>query len=170
MPLPELGEYGVGLVFLPTNLKERNICEEWLEHIIHEEGQKFMGWRDVPHDSSKIGHVAHSVEPEFKQIFIQKGTNVPDRDAFDRKLYVIRKRIEHMVRDSNLAQKNYFYICSLSSKTLVYKGQLMAEQVDCFFSDLADPVMTSALAMVHSRYSTNTFPTWALAQIGRAHV
>ncbi len=161
--LPPEGSYGAGLIFLPTNLEERNQCEEWLEHIVREEGQVFLGWREVKHDSSQIGRVAHSVEPEFKQVFIGKGSQIDDQDAFERKLYVIRKRMERLVRESELSQKNYFYICSLSSKTIVYKGQLMAEQLDRFYKDLADPLIVSALAMVHSRYSTNTFPTWALA-------
>ena len=160
--LPKEGEYGVGLVFLPLNLEERNTIEEWFEHIIHEEGQTFLGWREVPHNSSKIGRVAASVEPEFKQIFIGLGKDTPSENL-EKKLYIIRKRIEKKVRESDLSQKSYFYICSLSSRTLVYKGQLMAEQLDLFFADLTDSNLVSALAMVHSRYSTNTFPTWALA-------
>ena len=160
--LPPQGEYGAGLVFLPPSLTDRNIIEEWTEHIIHEEGQKFLGWREVPHDSAKIGKVARSVEPEFKQLFIGRGKNTRPEEL-DRKLYVIRKRLYNKVQESTLSQKNYYYFCSLSTKTLVYKGQLMAEQVDKFFPDLSDPLMVSCLALVHSRYSTNTFPTWALA-------
>ncbi len=160
--LPAPGEYGAGIVFLPPNPEERNTIEEWFEHIIVEEGQKFLGWRDVPHDSNKIGRVARSVEPEFKQVFIGRGQDTP-LEVFERKLYVIRKRLYNKVQGSVLSQKNYYYFCSLSSKTIVYKGQLMPEQVDQFFLDLIDPQMTSAIALVHSRYSTNTFPTWALA-------
>ncbi|MDP8266857.1 MAG: glutamate synthase large subunit [Candidatus Aceula meridiana] len=161
--LPEEGAYGAGIVFLPTDGKSQKICEEWLEEIIKEEGQILLGWRKVPTDSSKIGKIACSVEPEFKQVFIGKGKQVRDNQDFERKLYVIRKRMEVKMRESEILQKNYFYICSLSSKTIVYKGQLMAEQVSVFYKDLNDPAMTSCLAMVHSRYSTNTFPTWALA-------
>jgi len=160
--LPAPGEYGAGIVFLPPNPEERNTIEEWFEHIIVEEGQKFLGWRDVPHDSDKIGHVARSVEPEFKQVFIGRGQDT-SLEAFERKLYVIRKRLYNKVQESVLSQKNYYYFCSLSSKTIVYKGQLMPEQVNQFFPDLVDPEMTSAIALVHSRYSTNTFPTWALS-------
>src|SRR3989338_6275533 len=160
--LPPLGDYGAGIVFLPPNPADRNTMEEWSEHIIHEEGQLFLGWRDVPHVPDKIGRVAKSVMPAFKQIFIGRGEHTSVQD-FDRKLYVIRKRLYNKVQDSVLNQRNYYYFCSLSSKTLVYKGQLMAEQLDRFFPDLSDPDMISALAMVHSRYSTNTFPTWALA-------
>ncbi len=160
--LPPLGDYGAGLVFLPPNLQERNVTEEWLEHIVHEEEQVFLGWREVPHDSTKIGKVARSVEPEFRQLFIGRGKNtLPEH--FEHKLYVIRKRLYNTVQSSTLSQRNYYYVCSLSTKTFVYKGQLMAEQVDRFFPDLADPAMTSAIALVHSRYSTNTFPSWALA-------
>jgi glutamate synthase domain-containing protein 2/glutamate synthase domain-containing protein 1/glutamate synthase domain-containing protein 3 len=160
--LPPLGSYGCGMVFMPTNLEDRNTIEQWTEHIIHEEGQKFLGWRSVPHDSSQIGKVAHSVEPEFKQLFIARGKNTT-LEQFERKLYLIRKRLWNKVYHSTLNQRNFYYFCSLSTKTLVYKGQLMSEQVDRFFGDLADPMLTSAIAMVHSRYSTNTFPSWALA-------
>ncbi|MCA9402113.1 MAG: glutamate synthase subunit alpha, partial [Candidatus Omnitrophica bacterium] len=120
------------------------------------------GWRQVPHDSEQIGEVARSVEPEFKQIFIGKAQGIT-QDQFERKLYVIRKRLYNTVQSSTLSQRSYYYVCSLSSKTIVYKGQLMAEQVATFFMDLNDDDFQSAIAMVHSRYSTNTFPTWALS-------
>ncbi len=161
--LPPAGDYGAGMVFLPTSLQDCNTIEEWTEHIIHEEGQKFLGWRAVPHDPTKIGKIARSVMPSFKQLFIGRGKHIPSGDAFERKLYVIRQRLYNTVQASVLNQRSFYYFCSLSSKTLVYKGQLMAEQLDRFYSDLGDVDMTSALAMVHSRYSTNTFPTWALA-------
>jgi len=160
--LPALGNYAAGNVFLPQDRSDCNTIEQWFEHIVHEEGQIFLGWRDVPHDATKIGKVARSVMPAFKQVFIGRGGDTPS-EAFDRKLYVIRKRLYNTVQASVLQQKNYYYFCSLASKTIVYKGQLMAEQVDRFYKDLADPDMVSAIAMVHSRYSTNTFPTWALA-------
>jgi len=160
--LPAAGDYGAGLVFLPTSLEDRNIIEAWTEHIIHEEGQKLIGWREVPHDPAKIGRVARSVMPAFKQLFIARGPKTP-RENFDRKLYVIRKRLWNKVYNSTLPQKNFYYFCSLNSHTMVYKGQLMSEQLDRFFPDLSDPAMVSAIALVHSRYSTNTFPSWALA-------
>ncbi|MCA9400907.1 MAG: glutamate synthase large subunit [Candidatus Omnitrophica bacterium] len=160
--LPPEGDYGAGIVFLPPGLSDRNTMEEWFEHIIHEEGQKLLGWREVPHDSEQIGEVARSVEPDFKQIFIARGRETKPED-FDRKLYVIRKRLYNKIQSSVLSQKSYYYFCSLSSKTIVYKGQLMAEQLDGFFKDLSDPEFVSAIGMVHSRYSTNTFPSWALA-------
>ncbi|OGX06311.1 MAG: glutamate synthase subunit alpha [Omnitrophica WOR_2 bacterium GWA2_47_8] len=162
MELPILGNYGAGIVFLPPSSADRNTIEQWTEHIIHEEGQKFLGWREIPHDPTKIGKVARSVMPEFKQLFIGKGRNTKPEDL-DRKLYIIRKRLYNKVQESTLNQRNFYYFCSLSTKTMVYKGQLMAEQLDRFFPDLADPTMVSALSMIHSRYSTNTFPTWALA-------
>ncbi len=160
--LPALGDYATGIVFLPLNPADRNTIEQWFEHIIHEEGQKFLGWRDVPIDETKIGRVARSVMPTFKQIFIQRGTHTPQA-AFDRKLYVIRKRLYNTVQESTLRERSYYYFCSLSSKTMVYKGQLLAEQLSTFYHDLDDQAMISAIALVHSRYSTNTFPTWALA-------
>lgn len=160
--LPPLGDYGAGIVFLAPSLNERNEIERMFEHIIHEEGQKLLGWRVVPKDSSQIGKVARSVEPDFKQVFIGRGKDT-DPEDFDRKLYVIRKRLFNEVQKSVLSQKNYYYFCSLSSKTIVYKGQLMSEQVDRFYLDLADEDFESAIAMIHSRYSTNTFPSWSLA-------
>ncbi len=160
--LPPAGDYGAGLVFLPPSLEDRNVIEEWTEHIIHEEGQKLLGWREVPHEPTKIGRVARSVMPSFKQLFIARGKKTAPED-FDRKLYVIRKRLWKKVYASTLSQKNFYYFCSLNSHTLVYKGQLMSEQVDRFFPDLSDKDMVSAIALIHSRYSTNTFPSWSLA-------
>ena len=160
--LPPFGQYGAGIMFLPTNLDERNQIEKWTEHIIREEGQTFLGWRDVPHHSEAIGKVARSVEPELKMLFVGCGEGI-DVKKFDRKLYVIRKRLYNKVFGSRLSQKSYYYTCSLSSKTIVYKGQLMAGQVGSFFDDLRDSDMESAIALTHSRYSTNTFPSWALA-------
>ena len=160
--LPPEGDYGCGIVFLPTNLQERNLIEEWTEHLIREEGQLFLGWREVPHNSNHVGPLARSVQPEFKMLFVGRGSATRAQD-FDRKLYVIRQRLSGRVRLSALNQKSFFYVCSLSSRTLVYKGQLMAEQVGTFFEDLADEQVVSALALVHSRYSTNTFPSWSLA-------
>jgi glutamate synthase (ferredoxin) len=162
--LPGPGGYGVGLVFLPTLEAERRFCVEAFERIIAEEGQTLLGWREMPVDNTSIGDNARAVEPVIRQIFIGKGT-VPNTDdmAFERKLYVIRKRVENFVRDSGISQKKYFYLPSLSSRTFIYKGLLLADQVARFYTDLADPSMVSALALVHQRYSTNTFPTWDLA-------
>ncbi len=161
--LPEEGDYAVGNIFLPTSLDARNLIEKWIEHTIHEEGQVFLGWRDIPYDYEHVGDVAKSVMPRIRQLFIGRGESTP-KEIFDRKLYIIRKILYNKVRNSDVGQRSYYYCCSLSSKTLLYKGQLMAEQVALFYKDLADEKMKSALAMVHSRYSTNTFPTWSLAQ------
>ncbi len=160
--LPEKGNYGVGLIFLPTIAEERHKVEHVIESIVNEEGEIFIGFRDLPTNPEDIGDVAKSLMPVFKQLFIERGeeTNIAD---FERKLLVIRKRIGLKIRSLDVGQKNYFYICSLSSKTLVYKGQLMAEQLRAFFPDLNQEDFSSSIALVHSRYSTNTFPTWALA-------
>ncbi|MEI7812370.1 MAG: glutamate synthase large subunit [Ignavibacteria bacterium] len=160
--LPPEGEYGVGFIFLPPILEERSQIQVWFEKVIKEEGGKFLGWREVPHDSSKIGTVARSVEPVLQQVFIGLGKNTKPEDL-EKRLYIIRKQIWNKINTSDMYQKTYFYICSLSSRTIVYKGQLLAQQLDQFYPDLADPDIKSAIAMVHSRYSTNTFPTWALA-------
>ncbi len=161
--LPTAGRYGVGMIFLPTDAEERRLCEELVESIVHEEGQTFFGWRDVPHNLKKAGEIARSAAPVFKQAFIGRGAHVLDQEAFERKLYIIRKRIEKKVLASHITRKDLFYMCSLSSKTVVYKGQLKSEQLGMFYPDLAEPDFISALAVVHSRYSTNTFPSWRLA-------
>ncbi|MBF0594433.1 MAG: glutamate synthase large subunit [Candidatus Omnitrophica bacterium] len=160
--LPAAGDYACGNVFLPVEPQSRNIIEEWVEQIVHEEGQQFLGWRAIPHDDRHVGKVAHSVQPEMRQLFIGRGTDTTSEE-FERKLYVMRKRCWTKVHTSTVHDRSFFYMCSLSSKTIVYKGQFMAEQLGPFFADLSDPDMTSALALVHSRYSTNTFPTWSLA-------
>ncbi len=160
--LPAKGNYGVGLVFLPVVAEDRHFIENLIEGIVNEEEQIFLGFRDVPYNDSEIGKVAISVMPVFKHLLVAKNKTT-NKKAFERKLLVIRKRIGNKVSQIEIAQKNYFYICSLSSKTLIYKGQLMPEQLRNFFPDLNDKDYKSSIALVHSRYSTNTFPTWALA-------
>lgn len=160
--LPNLGEYGVGMVFLPPNPEHRRSCEEILEEVIREEGQRFLGWRDVPVDSSAIGRVAHEAEPFIRQVFVGKNP-VMDQQQFERKLYVIRRRVTTRIEGSGMEDVHYFYISSLSSRTLIYKGQLMARQMAAFYLDLNDTSIKSGLALVHSRFSTNTFPSWRLA-------
>ena len=160
--LPEFGDYAVGLVFLPKLVEDRHRIEGLFERTVTEEGQKFLGWRDVPHNSDILGQTARSVEPGLKQIFIARGKNTKPAD-FEKKLYSIRKKVWLKINRSDIQQKHYFYVCSLSPKVLVYKGQLRAIQLSPYFSDLSDPEFRSALALVHSRYSTNTFPTWSLA-------
>jgi glutamate synthase (ferredoxin) len=161
--LPEPGQYACGMVFLPTHPDDSHLCERLIVDVIKEEGQEFLGWRTVPTDSRDLGPTARAVEPKIRQLFIKRGPGLPDDMAFERKLYIIRKRIEAAVRESNIGQRGMFYIPSLSHKTLVYKGMLNATQVLGYFPDLSDPLMESALALVHSRFSTNTFPNWARA-------
>jgi glutamate synthase (NADPH) large chain len=168
---PERG-YGAGLVFLPRDPSVRERIETIFEEIVIDEGQLVLGWRDVPTDDHEVGPSAVAVEPVFKQIFIGRAPGSPlpgasiESDAqFERKLYVIRKRIEHAIdaADLPLEEKRYFFVVSLSSNTLIYKGMLTADQIGTMFPDLTDPAMESALALVHQRFSTNTFPSWPLA-------
>jgi glutamate synthase domain-containing protein 2/glutamate synthase domain-containing protein 1/glutamate synthase domain-containing protein 3 len=189
--LPSAGEYGAGCIFLPRDPSARATIEAVIENVVQEEGQTFLGWRDVPADDRLVGASAAAVEPYFKQVFIGVGekrgrvqfsqsadenctrphfspgtrNRNPEPSAFERKLYVIRKRIEHAVDKLpiSLVDKKYFYIPSLSSNTLIYKGMLIADQIETMFPDLMDPAVESALALVHQRFSTNTFPSWPLA-------
>jgi len=162
--LPASGEYGTGLIFLPQDIKEREFAKEIFEKVIKEEGQILLGWRTVPVDNSGIGEGAQATQPVFEQIFIGRDKNLSADLAFERKLYIIRKQVENTIRASSLEQKKSFYITNLSCRTLAYKGLLMPNQLENFFLDLKDESIKSALCLVHSRYSTNTFPTWDLAQ------
>ncbi len=160
--LPPPGNYGVGTLFLPRQDDERRHCEQRFEAIVAEEGQVFLGWRDVPIDNRVLGRTARDVEPVIRQMFVARGPKTP-ADMLEWKLYVIRKRHAHEIGQSDLAQKKYCYAPSLSSRVVIYKGLLLADQVERFYADLADERFVSALALVHQRYSTNTFPTWDLA-------
>ena len=162
--LPAPGCYGTGLVFLPKEDKERKFCLDLFEKIIHEEGQTLLGWRDIPVDNSAIGKGARDSMPFMSQVFIKRGKGLEDELYFERKLYVIRKQTENAVRASAIEQKRSFYITNISCRTLSYKGLLMPDQLRDFFLDLKDESIESSLCLVHSRYSTNTFPTWDLAQ------
>jgi glutamate synthase (NADPH/NADH) large chain len=159
--IPPEGQFGTGLVFLPGDAAEAKKCEEILVQFVSDEGVNLIGFRQVPRDNSTIGDIARSVEPNMKQILL--GADLP-QDELERKLYIIRKRTEKYIASSSLKQKNYFYIPSLSTKILVYKGMLTSEQLGEYFLDLNDQRMQSAIALVHSRFSTNTFPSWDLAQ------
>ncbi len=158
--LPPYKQYAVGMVFLPPNPVQRKGCERLFEVIVAEEGQEVLGWRTVPTDNSMIGPTARASEPYMRQVFIGRNPNLADDMAFERKLYVIRKRAVREVRNSGLQGSHYWYMASLSYKTLVYKGMLTSGQVPQYYPDLVDPAMQSALALVHSRFSTNTFPSW----------
>ena len=161
--LPAVGDYGVGMIFLPRDASARAECEKVIADKVAAEGQKLLGWRDVPVDNSSLGEGVKAVEPVVRQVFIGRGKNCPDADSFERKLFVIRKTAEHAVRGLASGLGKGFYIPSLSSRTLVYKGMLLADQVGKYYPDLQDESVMTALALVHQRFSTNTFPTWNLA-------
>ena len=166
--LPDDGSYGAGLVFLPHDTGDRQKVKALIGRIAEEEGQRLLGWREVPTDDSLVGPSARAAEPWFEQLFIGAGGGITGADAslrFERKLYVIRKRVEKAIETLkiNALAKRTFYIVSLSSRRLIYKGMLTAHQLRPMFPDLSDPRLESALALVHQRFSTNTFPSWPLA-------
>ncbi|MCX5726365.1 MAG: glutamate synthase-related protein, partial [Candidatus Saganbacteria bacterium] len=156
--LPLSGNYGTGLIFLPKDPKERKLCKDIFKKTIKNEGQLLLGWREVPVDDSGIGKTARGTQPAIEQVFIGKSENVRTQLEFERKLYHIRRKIEKEVKAEG------FYITNLSSRTISYKGLLMPYQVENYFLDLKDKDIKTAIVLVHSRYSTNTFPTWDLAQ------
>jgi len=160
--LPEPGAYGVGMTFLPVEKHPRLQCEGILERIAREEDLSVLGWRDTPVDGSAVGRMARVSQPYIQQVFIACPAGL-DEDAFERKLYVVRKRVEAEVEASEIEEKGMFYIPSLSARTIVYKGLLLAPQIANFYGELSDPDVTSALCLVHQRFSTNTFPSWQLA-------
>jgi len=160
--LPKPGTYGVGMTFLPVEKHPRLECEGILERIIREEGLTLLGWRDTPVYASAIGRVARASQPYIQQIFVRCPAGM-DEDAFERKLYVVRKRVENEVRESGIEDAEMFYLPSLSCRTIVYKGLLLAPQIANFYRELADPDVVSALCLVHQRFSTNTFPSWQRA-------
>jgi glutamate synthase domain-containing protein 2/glutamate synthase domain-containing protein 1/glutamate synthase domain-containing protein 3 len=160
--LPKAGTYGVGMTFLPVEKHQRLQCEGILERIVREEGLKLIGWRDTPVYASAIGRVARASQPYIQQIFVGRAVGM-DEDEFERKLYVVRKRAENEIRESEVEDAEMFYIPSLSCRTIVYKGLLLASQITNFYRELSDPDVVSALCLVHQRFSTNTFPSWQLA-------
>jgi glutamate synthase domain-containing protein 2/glutamate synthase domain-containing protein 1/glutamate synthase domain-containing protein 3 len=161
--LPPPGQYGVGMVFLPREPASRLACEQEVARAVAAEGQTLLGWRDVPVDGSDLGASVRACEPVIRQVFIGRGASVRVTDALERKLYVIRKRAGHAVRALRLKHGTAFYVSSMSARTIVYKGLLLPSQVGTYYRDLRDPRVVSALALVHQRFSTNTFPTWDLA-------
>jgi glutamate synthase (NADPH/NADH) large chain len=166
--LPLTGRYGAGVVFLPRDPRQRDQVRRLFDRIIREEGQEPLGWRPVPVDDSRLGASAVKARPVIEQVFIGDGSAAgaalsADPMRFERKLYVIRKRVEHAIDALTLAERHLCYICSLSSRTLIYKGMLTADQIQPTFPDLDDEDLESALALVHQRFSTNTFPSWPLA-------
>ncbi|MCW8951200.1 MAG: glutamate synthase large subunit [Rhodospirillales bacterium] len=162
--LPGDADYGVGMVFLPRDAKTRAKCEEAFTTVTAREGQKLLGWREVPVDNSCLGESVKPIEPVIRQVFIARGDNCADQDAFERKLYVIRKQVHHAIWDVDLKEGDQFYIPSMSSRTITYKGMVLASNVGKFYLDLKDERVETALSLVHQRFSTNTFPSWRLAQ------
>ena len=161
--LPQPGQYGVGMIFLPRSAEHRVVCEKIIEDFITAEGQVVLGWRDVPVANEGLGESVKLIEPCIRQLFVGRGSNCPDQDSFERKLFVIRKQIDNHIRELRMDEGKMFYIPSFSSRTLVYKGMLLADQVGVYYRDLTDDRLVSGLALVHQRFSTNTFPTWDLA-------
>ena len=160
--LPQTGTYGVGMTFLPVEKHPRLQSEGILERIIKEEGLELLGWRDTPVYASAIGRVARASQPYIQQVFVRCPAGM-DEEAFERKLYVVRKRAENEVRESGVENAEMFYIPSFSCRTIVYKGLLLANQIAKFYRELADPDIESAICLVHQRFSTNTFPSWERA-------
>ena len=165
--LPARGSYGLGMIFAHRYEEFRKTQMESFEKIVQEEGQKILGWREVPIDKTEIGETATAAMPHFIQVFIEKNSEITDSMDFERKLYIIRKKAEKIIVPMCEDKGGTFYVSSLSSKTLVYKGMLTAEQLRFFYLDLSDLDFVSALAMVHSRFSTNTFPSWERAHPNR---
>ena len=163
MTLPAIGQYGAGMVFLPREPASRVACEQEIERAIHAEGQILLGWRDVPTDNTGLSSATIAVEPLIRQVFVARGSSAMDQDDLERKLYIVRKRSGHAIQALTLRHGKEFYVPSFSTRTMVYKGMLLADQVGKYFVDLQDPTMMTALALVHQRFSTNTFPTWDLS-------
>jgi glutamate synthase (NADPH/NADH) large chain len=161
--LPPAGQYGVGMVFLPRDPASRIACEYEIERAIKDEGQFLLGWRDVPVDNSDLAEPAKKLEPVIRQVFIGRGRRVTVTDALERKLYIIRKSSGHAIQALRLKHGKEFYVPSMSARTVCYKGMLLAYQVGEYYLDLKDARVESALALVHQRFSTNTFPSWDLA-------
>ncbi len=167
--LPAAGQYAVGNIFLPQISKEREFCRDAINQIIAEEGQTLLGWREVPVDAdgADVGPAARMAQPQIEQLFIGAADGL-DKEAFERKLYIIRKRFTHKLRgDKSLSEAKMVYACSLSTKVIVYKGMLTPGQLFPFYKDLTNPACETHMAMVHSRFSTNTFPSWDRAQPNR---
>ncbi|MBI2294876.1 MAG: glutamate synthase large subunit [Betaproteobacteria bacterium] len=161
--LPPAGQYGVGMVFLPRDPASRLACEYEIERAVKDEGQVLLGWRDVPVDNTDLAEPAKKLEPVIRQVFVGRGKRITVTDALERKLYIIRKSAGHAIQALKLAHGKEFYVPTFSARTVCYKGMLLAYQVGEYYLDLKDARVESALALVHQRFSTNTFPSWDLA-------
>ena len=159
--IPAEGNYGAGMIFFPQEPGDRALCESVINDVVQGEGQRILGWRTVPVDNTLLGQAARKTQPYIRQVFVEAASNLEDNDAFERKLYVIRRRIEKGAKERGIED---FSIPSFSSRTMVYKGMLTSGQIEPFYPDLRDESLTTAISLVHARYSTNTFPSWELAQ------
>jgi glutamate synthase (NADPH) large chain len=162
--LPDAGEYGTGITFFPKNIEKKTRCKELVKEVALKLNMHILGWRILPTDNSSVGPTALSAEPSIEQIFVQPDYPVKDQDELERKLFVFRNLVTHTIHKEVEGTKDFFYFTSLSCKTIIYKGQLTTWQVSPYFEDLRNPEAASAIALVHSRFSTNTFPKWKLAQ------
>ena len=162
--LPEPQEYAAGMVFLPQKVNQHQFCIDVFEKEITSQGLSILGWRDVPVDKNVVGKIAAQTEPVIRQIFVGKNNLELTEAEFNIKLFIARKKAEHAIYGTKLSQKTYFYLPSLHTRTLIYKGLLVPEDIEKYYLDLADPKLVTRLALVHQRFSTNTFPTWDLAQ------
>jgi len=162
--LPKPGEYAVSNMFLPQRENQRNFCIDIFTKYIEEQELEILGWRDVPVDTSVLGKIAAETEPFVKQVFVGKSDKKQSDFDFNLKLFTARKQAEHAIRNSKLSESSRFYLPSLSTKTIIYKGLLIPEDIKLYYTDLQDPTLVTRLALVHQRFSTNTFPTWDLAQ------
>ena len=162
--LPSSGKYAVGMVFLPPKINQLNFCIQSFESEIKRQSLKVLGWRNVPINSKVVGEIASKSQPVIKQVFISSEDENIQEKELNTKIYVARKISENSIYQSELSQKNYYYFSSLHTRTLIYKGLLMPEDIERFYTDLSNPKLVTRLALVHQRFSTNTFPTWDLAQ------
>ncbi len=160
--LPGPGDYGVAMVFLPVDRHSRLQCEGVFERIATEEGLKVLGWRDTPVNGDAIGREARASQPYIEQFFVARPEGM-EEDTFERLLYLVRRRTENEIAASEIEEKEFFYVPSFSCRTIIYKGLMLAPQIEKFYFELANPLVTSALCLVHQRFSTNTFPSWKLA-------
>lgn len=162
--IPDVGQYAVGNVFLPRKVNQRSYCESVFEKQLTDQGLKVLGWRTLPVDPTVLGSIAKKTEPFTKQIFVAKSSKEQDGFDFNLKLFIARKKAEHEIYNSKLSESKFFYLPSFSTKIIIYKGLLIPEDIKLYYKDLSNPLFVTRLALVHQRFSTNTFPTWDLAQ------
>ena len=162
--IPDFGNYAVGNVFLPNKVNQRTYCESIFEKHLKDQGLKVLGWRVLPVDPSVLGDIAKKTQPFIKQIFVSKSSNSQDDFEFNLKLFISRKKAEHEILNSKISEARFFYLPSLSTKIIIYIGLLIPEDIKLYYKDLTNPLFITRLALVHQRFSTNTFPTWDLAQ------